>query len=173
MEHTLTCLQPPPLCVLGACPASCGNWLLSAITNYLAVRILMLPSPCVHLPFPGRFAVRDMRQTVAVGVIKSVEKKAASGGKVTKSAQKAEKKKWISMQGIQRNVLSLQQRRRRQWQQWPTISLLLSCYHTLPSLRHSSVIKDWLKMIKVHRKSFRRKKKKASVFCGKLWISPI
>lgn len=41
----------------------------------------------------GRFAVRDMRQTVAVGVIKSVEKKAASGGKVTKSAQKAEKKK--------------------------------------------------------------------------------
>uniref|UniRef100_A0A3Q4MYR8 GTP-eEF1A C-terminal domain-containing protein n=2 Tax=Percomorphaceae TaxID=1489872 RepID=A0A3Q4MYR8_NEOBR len=41
----------------------------------------------------GRFAVRDMRQTVAVGVIKSVEKKVASGGKVTKSAQKADKKK--------------------------------------------------------------------------------
>lgn len=41
----------------------------------------------------GRFAVRDMRQTVAVGVIKSVEKKATSGGKVTKSAQKADKKK--------------------------------------------------------------------------------
>jgi elongation factor 1-alpha len=34
----------------------------------------------------GRFAVRDMRQTVAVGVIKDVEKKAAGTGKVTKSA---------------------------------------------------------------------------------------
>lgn len=40
----------------------------------------------------GRFAVRDMRQTVAVGVIKSVEKKAAGQGKVTKSAMKAQKK---------------------------------------------------------------------------------
>jgi len=39
----------------------------------------------------GRFAVRDMRQTVAVGVIKSVEKSEASG-KVTKSAAKAGKK---------------------------------------------------------------------------------
>uniref|UniRef100_A0A9I9CFV7 Tr-type G domain-containing protein n=1 Tax=Cucumis melo TaxID=3656 RepID=A0A9I9CFV7_CUCME len=36
----------------------------------------------------GRFAVRDMRQTVAVGVIKAVEKKDASGAKVTKSAAK-------------------------------------------------------------------------------------
>merc|ERR1712134_231492 len=35
----------------------------------------------------GRFAVRDMRQTVAVGVIKEVEKKEASG-KVTKAAAK-------------------------------------------------------------------------------------
>ncbi|CDQ79596.1 unnamed protein product [Oncorhynchus mykiss] len=40
----------------------------------------------------GRFAVRDMRQTVAVGVIKAVDKKAASSGKVTKSAVKAGKK---------------------------------------------------------------------------------
>ena len=39
----------------------------------------------------GRFAVRDMRQTVAVGVIKSVDKSAAAG-KVTKSAAKAAKK---------------------------------------------------------------------------------
>jgi len=41
----------------------------------------------------GRFAVRDMRQTVAVGIIKSVEFKESTGGKVTKSAQKAQKKK--------------------------------------------------------------------------------
>merc|ERR1711895_425608 len=38
----------------------------------------------------GRFAVRDMRQTVAVGVIKSVEKKEGAG-KETKSAKKAKK----------------------------------------------------------------------------------
>jgi len=40
----------------------------------------------------GRFAVRDMRQTVAVGVIKSVDKSdkvAAVAGKATKSATKA------------------------------------------------------------------------------------
>uniref|UniRef100_H3D9H5 Eukaryotic translation elongation factor 1 alpha 1 n=1 Tax=Tetraodon nigroviridis TaxID=99883 RepID=H3D9H5_TETNG len=39
----------------------------------------------------GRSAVRDMRQTVAVGVIKCVEKKTATTGKITKSAQKAQK----------------------------------------------------------------------------------
>ncbi|TXT10649.1 hypothetical protein VHUM_02154 [Vanrija humicola] len=41
----------------------------------------------------GRFAVRDMRQTVAVGVIKSVEKTDGKGGKTTKAAEKAGKKK--------------------------------------------------------------------------------
>uniref|UniRef100_A0A673TY63 Tr-type G domain-containing protein n=1 Tax=Suricata suricatta TaxID=37032 RepID=A0A673TY63_SURSU len=41
----------------------------------------------------GRFAVRDMRQTVAVGVIEAVDKKAAGAGKVTQSAQKAQKAK--------------------------------------------------------------------------------
>jgi len=40
----------------------------------------------------GRFAVRDMRQTVAVGVIKAVEKEEVKG-KATKAAQKAGKKK--------------------------------------------------------------------------------
>ncbi|CAI9166633.1 unnamed protein product [Rangifer tarandus platyrhynchus] len=40
----------------------------------------------------GHFAGRDMRQTVAVGVIKAVEKKTAALAKVTKSAVKASKK---------------------------------------------------------------------------------
>jgi elongation factor 1-alpha len=40
----------------------------------------------------GRFAVRDMKQTVAVGVIKAVEKKSGEKGKTTKSAQTALKK---------------------------------------------------------------------------------
>jgi len=40
----------------------------------------------------GRFAVRDMKQTVAVGVIKSVNK-AEAKGKTTKAAEKAMKKK--------------------------------------------------------------------------------
>ncbi|KAJ1528272.1 translation elongation factor EF-1 alpha, partial [Cladochytrium tenue] len=40
----------------------------------------------------GRFAVRDMRQTVAVGVIKAVEKTEKAAGKATKAAGKAGKK---------------------------------------------------------------------------------
>ncbi|KAF5654160.1 elongation factor 1-alpha [Fusarium heterosporum] len=55
----------------------------------------MVPSKpmCVEAftdyPPLGRFAVRDMRQTVAVGVIKAVEKTTGGTGKVTKSAAKA------------------------------------------------------------------------------------
>jgi len=63
-----------------------------------AAIVKMIPSKpmCVE-PFQqyaplGRFAVRDMRQTVAVGVIKSVDK-SAKEGKVTKSAAKAGAKK--------------------------------------------------------------------------------
>jgi len=41
----------------------------------------------------GRFAVRDMKQTVAVGVIKAVTKAEAKGGKTTKAGEKALKKK--------------------------------------------------------------------------------
>lgn len=58
-----------------------------------AAMVDMIPSKpmCVEsfsdYPPLGRFAVRDMKQTVAVGVIKTVEKAEATG-KVTKSAAK-------------------------------------------------------------------------------------
>ncbi|KAF5395277.1 Elongation factor 1-alpha, partial [Paragonimus heterotremus] len=63
-----------------------------------AAIVVMTPSKpmCVEAfaeyPPLGRFAVRDMKQTVAVGVIKSVNKK-AEAAKATKSAQKVAKKK--------------------------------------------------------------------------------
>lgn len=63
-----------------------------------AAIVKMVPSKpmCVETfteyPPLGRFAVRDMRQTVAVGVIKGVEKAEKGAGKVTKAAQKAAKK---------------------------------------------------------------------------------
>jgi elongation factor 1-alpha len=59
-----------------------------------AAIVKMIPSKpmCVEsfneYPPLGRFAVRDMRQTVAVGVIKSVEKAEGGKGKVTKAAEK-------------------------------------------------------------------------------------
>jgi len=63
------------------------------IKNGDAAYVIMIPTkpmcvePFTAYPPLGRFAVRDMRQTVAVGVIKAVEKKEV-GGKVTKSAAK-------------------------------------------------------------------------------------
>ena len=68
------------------------------IKNQEACIVMMQPqkSMCVETfaeyPPLGRFAVRDMKQTVAVGVIKSVDKKTGEKGKVTKSAQTAVKK---------------------------------------------------------------------------------
>jgi elongation factor 1-alpha len=60
-----------------------------------AAMVKMIPTKpmCVEsfseYPPLGRFAVRDMRQTVAVGVIKEVTKVAKGAGKVTKAAEKA------------------------------------------------------------------------------------
>merc|ERR1712026_353946 len=63
-----------------------------------AAMVDLIPSKpmCVEAfssyPPLGRFAVRDMKQTVAVGIIKDVTKSEAAG-KATKSAQKAGKGK--------------------------------------------------------------------------------
>ena len=60
--------------------------------------VKMVPSKpmCVEAstdyPPLGQFAIRDMKQTVAVGIIKSVEKKEPSEWKVSKSDVKAAKK---------------------------------------------------------------------------------
>merc|ERR1712177_4439 len=68
-----------------------------AVKSGDAAMVLLIPSkplcvePFTDSPPLGRFAVRDMRQTVAVGVIKAVTKKEAGAGKVTKAAEKAGK----------------------------------------------------------------------------------
>lgn len=64
----------------------------AAIVNLVPTKPLCVES-FADFPPLGRFAVRDMRQTVAVGVIKSVNFKEVTSGKVTKAAEKAQKKK--------------------------------------------------------------------------------
>jgi len=70
-----------------------------AVKSGDAAMVLLVPSKplCVETftdyPPLGRFAVRDMRQTVAVGVIKTVTRKDPKAGKVTASAAKKTGKK--------------------------------------------------------------------------------
>jgi elongation factor 1-alpha len=62
----------------------------AAIVNLVPTKPMCVESFSEYPPL-GRFAVRDMRQTVAVGVIKEVTKKSKTAT-VTKAAQKAGKK---------------------------------------------------------------------------------
>ena len=113
----------------------------AAIVDMVPGKPMCIESFSDHPPL-GHFAVRDMRQAVAVGVIKAVDKKAAGAGKVTKSAQKAQKAK---------RILS----------PTPATPVLISGGRTVSelfvSIGHISlIVKDWL-MITMHRKTFRRK----------------
>jgi elongation factor 1-alpha len=58
-----------------------------AIVNLIPSKPMCVESFADYPPL-GRFAVRDMRQTVAVGIIKEVAKKDPTQGKVTASAKK-------------------------------------------------------------------------------------
>jgi len=62
----------------------------AAMVNLIPSKPMCVEAFADYQPL-GRFAVRDMRQTVAVGIIKSVEK-SAEESKATKSAVKAQKK---------------------------------------------------------------------------------
>ncbi|XP_004064513.2 putative elongation factor 1-alpha-like 3 [Gorilla gorilla gorilla] len=64
----------------------------AAIIDMVPGNLMCIESFSDYPPL-GHFGVCDMRQTVAVGVIKAVDQKDAGAGKVTKSAQKAQKAK--------------------------------------------------------------------------------
>ncbi|KAL4562526.1 hypothetical protein LXL04_034733 [Taraxacum kok-saghyz] len=59
----------------------------AGMVKMIPTKSMVVETFAEHPPL-GRFAVRDMRQTVAVGVIKSVDKKDPTGAKITKAAAK-------------------------------------------------------------------------------------
>ncbi len=119
-EFFLISLRPPSLFL----DSFLDTW-FTIITNWIF-------SDDLH--FPGRFAVRDMRQTVAVGCHQGGWEEDPDLWKVTKSAQKAQKNKWMLC-----------------WAANTRVS------HTIPPLLNS-INKAWL-IITMHRKSRRRKSK--------------
>ena len=64
----------------------------AAIVNVVHGKPMCVESFCDYPP-PGHFAVRDIRQTTGVGVVKAVDEKVAGAGSDTKSSQKAQKAK--------------------------------------------------------------------------------
>ncbi|EHB15541.1 Putative elongation factor 1-alpha-like 3 [Heterocephalus glaber] len=104
--EALDCILPPTSCKFAELKKKIDHWSGKKLEDgpkFLksgdAAILDMVPGKpmCVEsfsdYPPLGHFAVRDMRQTVTVGFIKAVDKKAAGAGKVTKSAQKAQKAK--------------------------------------------------------------------------------